>query len=76
MERLWTSNVSVGKSIFVVNFPLKLLGVTVANADTGSLKSLHTIFDIYLDHILAQFQPNRMVKNVNFELFEKKKTNF
>ena len=32
----------IGKSIFVVNFPLKLLRVTVANADTGSQKTLHT----------------------------------
>ena len=51
MERLYTSNVSIsngnikcpiGKSIFTVNLPLKLFRGTVANADIGSLKSLHT----------------------------------
>ena len=54
MERLKTSNVSIsngnikypiGKSIFAVNLPLKLFPATVANADIGSLKSLHTLFD-------------------------------
>ena len=27
--------------------------VTIADADVGSLKSLHTIFDKYLDHMLV-----------------------
>ena len=35
--------------------PLKRFRATVANADTESLKSLHTLFDTYLDHILAKF---------------------
>ena len=58
---------------------LKLFGATVENADTASLKFLHTLFDTYLDHKLAKFEPNRMVQNVqntlyvqNFELFDKK----
>ena len=43
------------------------------NADTESLKSLQTLFDTYLDHILAKFEQNNTVQNVqNFELFEKK----
>ena len=51
MERLKTSNVSIsngnikfpfGKSIFAVNMPLEFFRATVANADIGSLKSLHT----------------------------------
>ena len=33
---------SIGKSIFAVNLSLKLFRVTIANADIGSLKSLHT----------------------------------
>ena len=33
---------SLGKSIFTANLPFKLFRVTVANADNGSLKSLHT----------------------------------
>ena len=35
----------IGKSIFAVNLPLKLFRATVVNTDTGSLKSLHTLFD-------------------------------
>ena len=82
MERLLTSNVSIingnikcpiGKSIFAVNLTLKLFRATVANADIGSWKSLHTLFDTYLDHMLVKFEQNRMVRNIqNFELFDKK----
>ena len=54
MERFYTSNASIsngnikylsGKSVFAVNFPLKLFRATVANADIGSLnlKPLHTL---------------------------------
>ena len=70
MERFKTSDVSVsnvnikyavGNSFFSENLPLKLFRATVANADTESLKSLHTLFDTYLDHTLAKFEPNRFV---------------
>ena len=81
MEGLLTSNVSIsnanikcpiGKSIFAVNLTLKLLRATVSNADTGSLKSLHTLFDNYLDHMLVKFEQNHMVRNIqNFDLFDK-----
>ena len=40
----------------VVNFPLKLFPATVANDDIGSRKSLHTLFDKYLDHMLVEFE--------------------
>ena len=64
---------SIGKSIFAVNLSLKLFPATVANADIGSLKSLHTLFDKYLDHMLVKFEQNRMVQTTrNFELFGKK----
>ena len=43
-----------------VNFPLKLSRATVANADPGSLKSLHTLFDTYSDNILGNFESNRL----------------
>ena len=33
----------IGKSIFAVDLRLKLFRVTIANADIGSLKSLHTL---------------------------------
>ena len=53
--------------------PLILCRATVAKADTGDLKSLHTLFDTYLDHMLGKFEPNRMVQNVhNFEPFGRK----
>ena len=29
--------------------------VTIADADMGSLKSLHTLFDKYLDNMLLEF---------------------
>ena len=41
---------------FAANLPLKLFRATVSNPDTGSLKSLHTLFDMYLDHMLASFE--------------------
>ena len=47
--------------------------VTITDADIGSLKSLNTLFDKYLDYMLVQFEQNRMVQNIqNFELFRKK----
>ena len=56
---------------FGSKFAIKLFRATIANADTGSLKSVHTLFDMYLDHMLAKLEPNRMVQNVqNFELFD------
>ena len=54
----------VGKSIFAENLPLQLFRATIANADTENLKSLHTLFDTYLDHMLAKFKLNCIVRNV------------
>ena len=54
----------IEKSIFAVNLALKLYLATGSNADTGSLKSLHTLFNMYLDHMLAKFESNFMVQNV------------
>ena len=43
------------------------------DADIGSIKYLHTLFDKYLDNMLVQFEQNRMVQTINnFELFDKK----
>ena len=50
----------IGKSIFVVNLPLKFFPAIVANADIGSL--LHTLFDKYLDHMLVKFEQNCIVQ--------------
>ena len=64
---------SVWKMIFATNIELKLFRVTVANANIGSLKSLCTLFDMSLDHMLVKFKQNRMVENTqNFELFNRK----
>ena len=75
------SSVSVGNEnknmpdrkiiIFVVNLPLKLFRDTIPNADTGTLESHHTLFAMYLNHMLAK--PYRSVQNVrNFEFFDNK----
>ena len=63
----------IGKSIFAVNLQLKHFPATIANADIGSLKSLHTLFDKYLDHLLVKFEQNCMVQTKqNFEISDKK----
>ena len=52
----------IGKSIFAVNLLLKLSPATVANADIGSLTTLHTLLDRYLDHMLVKCERNCMVQ--------------
>ena len=48
--------------------------VTIADTDFGSLKSVHTLFDKYLDHMLVEFEQNRMVRTMqNFVFFDQKK---
>ena len=81
-----TSNVSIsngnvkypsGKSIFAVNLLLKLFPTTVANADIGSQKSLHTLFGKYFGHMSVKFEQNCMVQTTrNLEFFDKKKQVF
>ena len=52
--------------------PLKLLPITVANADIKSLKYLNALFNKYLDHIVVKFEQNSKVETTwNFELFDK-----
>ena len=52
------------------------LNVTITDADTESLKSLHTLFDKYLDYMLVKFEQNYMVRNIqNFEVLKKKMVN-
>ena len=59
----------IGISVFAENLPLKLFPAAVANADIGSLKSLHTLFDKYLNHIntlheiLSFLTKNQVFKN-------------
>ena len=33
----------------------------IADTDIENLKSLYTLFDMYLDHMLVKFEQNRMV---------------
>ena len=50
--------------------------VTIADTDIERLKSLHTLFDKYLDHMLVKFEKkNRMVQTIqniesSIELFD------
>ena len=46
-------------------FSYRAFYVTIADVDTGSLKSLHTLFDRYLDHVQVNFE-----QIVWFELFK------
>ena len=46
----------------------------ITNAGIGSLKSLHTLFDTYFDHMLVKFEQNCMVQTTrNFEILDKKR---
>ena len=43
---------------------------TITDADIKSLKSLHTLFHKYLDHMLVKSEQNHIVKYIqNFEVF-------
>ena len=57
-----------GKFTTKIDFPI---GYFIADADIGSLKSLHTLLDKYLDHMLVKLEQNRMVRTIkNFELWQ------
>ena len=76
-ETLDFSNSSM-EEVLMSNLLQKLISelafyVTIADADIGSLKSYHTFFDKYLDHILIKFEQNRKVQTIQkFVLFDKK----
>ena len=63
-----------GKFNAKIDFPIGyfILPFTVADADIGNVKSFHTVFDKYLEHILVKFEQNRMVQSIqNFDIFDK-----
>ena len=61
-----------GKFTAKIDFPIGLFMLPL-NAVIGSLKSLHTLFHKYLDHMLVKFEQNRMVWTIqNFVRFGKK----
>ena len=54
---------------FCCTLTFKLFRATVANADTGSLKFFHILFDTYLEDMQVKFEQNRMVqttRNLSF----------
>ena len=65
-----------GKFTAKTDFLIGHFYVTIADTDIGSLKSFHTLFDKYLDHMLVKFEQNRMVRTIGgpkkFVLFDKK----
>ena len=74
MSALSSGNIKcpIGNLILAINFQLKLFCATVGNAGIGSLKSLPTLFDMWLDHIMVKFEQNRMIRYIrNFELFDR-----
>ena len=44
-----------GKFTAKHDFPIGRF-ITIVDADIGSLKSLHTLYDKYLDHMLVKFE--------------------
>ena len=58
-------NCLIGKLIFAINLPLKVFSAPVASTENGSLNSLYTLFNTYLEHMLTKFGPNRIVRNVH-----------
>ena len=55
---------------------LRVFYITIADDNIGSLKSLLTLFDNYVDHMLVKYEQNLMVRTIqNFELFWQKMVN-
>ena len=49
-----------------------IFNITIADADIRNLKSLHTLFDKYLNHMRVKFEQNCMVRTIqNCELIDK-----
>ena len=49
-----------------------IFNITITDADIGNLKSLHTFFDTYLNHMLVKYEHNCMVRTIqNVELIDK-----
>ena len=62
-----------GKFTAKINFLIELLKVPLLMLTLEVLKSLHRLFDKYLDHMLVKFKQNRMVRTIqNFVLFDQK----
>ena len=57
-----------------IDFPIgHFMLPLIADTNIESLKSLHTLFDKYLDHMLVKFEQNLMIRTIqNCVLFDKK----
>ena len=66
-----------GKFTAKIDFPIGYFMLpSIADADIGSLKSLHTLFDKYWDQINAgEIWTKSYGLNLKFELFNKKMAN-
>ena len=62
-----------GKFTEKFDFTIGHFMVTIANADIESIKSLHTLFDKYLDNMQVKFEQNRMVRIIYIYKKKKKK---
>ena len=47
-----------------IDFPIGYFILPLLILDIESLKSLHTLFYKYLDHMLVEFKQNRMVRTI------------
>ena len=62
-----------GKFTAKIDIPIGHFMLPLLIADIGSRKSLHKLFDKYLEHMLVKFEQNRMVRTTqNLVLFDKK----
>ena len=73
MVRIQTSNVSIRKGSKIdvhskfttkIAIAIRYFIFTIADADIESLKSVHKLFDKYMDHMMLKFEQNRMVRTV------------
>ena len=58
-----------------IDFPYEAFYFTITDADMQSLKSLHTLFDKYLDHVRVEFDGNRILRNIEKLAFWRKMVN-
>ena len=54
-----------GKFTAKIDFPIEHFMLPNTDAEIGSLKSFHTLFDTYLDHMLVKFE-----KIVRYEIYK------
>ena len=83
MERQSTFNASINiinssweelqrEICFKNSFSDRIFYVTIFDIDNERQKSLHTLFDKYLDHMLVNFEQNRTIWTAHFFFFGKK----